>query len=375
MSQEDKEKKDVELAQDPVGANLDSQEEPTTESTEETPVEAPEESEAVQEDTVSAAEDESLPEDVLDWTTEQLLKGIRGELETEVKAKDLVKVYRQREELDMAWTHNQAIAYLRSGEEPAKTTTGAWLVDVTRSERTADEWSTAELEAWARDEIQAGGRTHPNGVAIELKARLSLKAEDNADSVRKAYAALSSDEVSIGGAEASEPVVVKAAKNQSEQLQASKAVVAQIEHVEGLTPMNVAFIDDVLERYIDTVKPGRVISEGMGLKAQNELDSMLQYVVSLDAQGILAGMERIKPVFKKQMAKGGVFEASNVFRFTHLMRTENNRAARHIGLLEAMRVFFSDVKEARKQVDLRSLLQFQPTDKIDVLVEYLSTRA
>lgn len=369
MFHDEEEVKDTqEPTQEAVEPTADTQEEPTTESVEETVGEAPE---------APAEETEVLPEDILDWTTEQLLMGICGELEgvPESRAKELVKVYRQREELPVAWTHNQAITYLRSGEEPAKTSTGAWLVDVTRAERTADEWTTAELEAWARGEIQTGGRTHPNGVALELKARLKLKAEDNADSVRKAYKALHSDKVTVGGAEASQPVKVKAAPNTSEQLQTAKAVVAQIEHVKGLTPMNVSFIDDVLARYIDTVKPGKMISDSMGMKAQNELDTMLQYVISLDAQGILAGMERIKPEFKKQMAKGGVFEASNVFRFTHLMRTENNRAARHIGLLEAMRVFFSDVKEARKQVDLRSLLQFQPVDKIDVLVEYFTTRA
>lgn len=367
MFHDEEEVKDTqEPTQEAVEATEATQEEPTTESVEETVDEAPE---------APAEEPEVLPEDITDWTTEQLFLGICGELDTSIKPKELVKVYRQREELPMAWTHNQAIAYLRTGEEPALTSTGAWVVDVTRNERTADEWTTAELEAWALGEIQAGGRTHPNGVAIELKARLKLKAEDTAESVRKAYMALKNDAITIGGAEASKPVKVKAASTQTEQLQTAKAAVAQIEHVKGLTPMNVSFIDDVLSRYIDTVKPGNVVSENMGMKAQNELDTMLQYVISLDAQGILAGMERIKPIFKKQMARGGVFESSNVFRFTHLMRVENNRAARHIGLLEAMRVFFSDVKETRKQVDLRTLLQYQPVDKIDILVEYFTTRA
>ena len=90
---------------------------------------------------------------------------------------------------------------------------------------------------------------------------------------------------------------------------------------------------------------------------------------------MVVALERLKVHFQKHMQKGGVFDDGNVYRFTHLMREENHRRAKHIGLLEAMRVFFGPVREARKQVDLRQLLQYQPNDKMELLVQYFTQKA
>ncbi|MNJ00567.1 hypothetical protein D3C73_1599300 [compost metagenome] len=72
------------------------------------------------------------------------------------------------------------------------------------------------------------------------------------------------------------------------------------------------------------------------------------------------------------MAGNGVFSFNNVFRFTHLMRNDNKRRDRHVGMLEAMRVFFADAKEGRKQVDVRQLLQYQQHEKAVLLTEYFT---
>ena len=308
------------------------------------------------------------------WTTELLFAVLKGQIRfPETDLKHAIIVYRQRVEIPSAWNDQQVVAFIRSGEEPKKTSNGVWVIDVTRASRAPADWSTAELEAWALGEIQAGGKSTDNGVAIELKARLKLGGEQSPKAVRKAYRALKSASVAVGGASASQPVVVPYAEDESEQLQQAKAVVAQIEKVEGLTSMNVAFIDDGLAKYIEAVQPNKQISEEAALRAQNALDVTFQYIIGLeDPKAMVTALERLKVGFKKQMERGGVFDANNVFRFTHLMRSDNKRQQRHKDLLELFRIYFSDAKEARKQVDLRILLQYQPADKAELLVEYFT---
>jgi hypothetical protein len=309
------------------------------------------------------------------WSTDLLLVVLKGLIRfPESELKNLIVVYRQRIEIPSAWADKGVIEYLRAGVEPKRASTGCWLVDVTRVNRVPAEWLTSELEAWAKGEIQAGGKSHDNGVAIELKARLGLKCEDTPKSVRKAYKALSPADIKVVGAEASQPVQVAAATDtdETEQLQQAKAVVALIEKVEGLTSMNVAFIDDGIAKYIESTNPLRPISEAEQLKAQNDLDTLFQYIIRLEPQSMVAGLERLKATFKKEMVGNGVFSANNVFRFTHLMRSDNNRQQRHVGLLELFRVYFADAKEARKQVSLRMLLQYQEAEKVDLLSEYFT---
>lgn len=311
-----------------------------------------------------------------EWSTELLLAVLQGKFRfPEAELKNLIVVYRQRVELPAAWNDQSVINYLRTGQEPKKTSTNVWAVDVTRVARIPAEWSTAELEAWARNEVQAGGKSHDNGIALELKARLGLKCEDTPKSVRKAYRALSPEDlIKIAGAEASTPVVVDAASDsdETEQLQQAKAVVALLETVEGLSSVDVAMIDDGLKRFIEATPPNRNILEDRALKAQNDLDTLFQYIISREPQGMVAGLERLKVTFKQQMAKGGVFDFNNTFRFTHLMRTDNKRQQRHVGLLELMRVYFADAKEGRKQCDPRILLQYQEADKVPLLIEYFT---
>lgn len=314
------------------------------------------------------------PLQLQDWSTALLLAVLQGKFRyPESEFKHLIVVYAQRVELPAAWNDNAIVNYLRTGQEPKRTTTGVWLVDVTRANRIPSEWSTAELEAWARGEVQAGGKSHDNGVAIELKARLGLKCEDTPKSVRKAYRALSADgKIKVVGAEASQPEVVQPSADESLQLQHARAVTAQIERVEGLSTLNVALIDSGLSRFIQATQPNRAISEADALKAQRDLDTTLQYIVGLEPQAMVAGMNRLKTVFKEQMAKGGVFDANNVFRFTHLMRTDNFQQQRHKGLLEMCRIYFADAREARKQIDPKQLLQHQAADKVPLLIEYFT---
>ena len=310
-----------------------------------------------------------------DMSVELLTALIKGQIRfPESDLKHVIVVYRQRIDLPSAWDDKGVINYLRAGEEPKRTSTGAWLIDVTRVGRVPAEWLTSELEAWGKGEIQAGGKSHDNGIALELKARLGLKCEDSPKAVRKAYRALAPADIKVAGAEASAPVVVPTATDtdETEQLQRAKAVTAQIEQVEGLSTMNVALIDDGLARYIEALAPNRVILEGTALKAQNDLDNVLQMAIALEPQAMVAALNRIKTAFKKEMEGNGVFSANNVFRFTHLMRNDNKRRDRHVGMLEAMRVFFSDAKEGRKQVDVRQLLQYQAHEKAVLLAEYFT---
>ncbi len=310
------------------------------------------------------------------WTPELLLAILKGQIRfPESDLKHVIIVHRQRVELPAAWSDKQVVEFVRSGQEPKKTTTDVWVTDVTRAGRVPADWATAELEAWALNEIQAGGKSHDNGLAIELKARLKLSCEDKPKAVRIAYKQLKSAQVSVSTVGAPEATVIQPlldGEAGSEQLQHALAATAQIEKVEGLTSMNVAFIDDGLNKYVEATQPNKPISEAAALQAQNALDTLFQYAVRLEPQAMVAALERIKVTFKREMERGGVFDANNVYRFTHMMRSDNKRQQRHIGLLELFRIFFSEAKGARKQVDVRILLQFQEPEKIDQLVEYFT---
>jgi len=305
--------------------------------------------------------------DLFSWSSAELFMALKGEL-TDVndnKLSAVIKELRKRtDEIDAAWSFQQVLDYYRQGVTPAKTSTDVWVTDQTRMERNAASWTTAELEAWAKGEIKPTSKAPDNKLAVELKQRLALNPKSNSPAdVIVSYKQATVNTVKTSDSAAT--LTKAAVENTSSTTNAS---------IKGLTTMNLSFIDGAFERYAAAVKPGKMITEAEGKTATTQLENMFQYVIKLeDPQAMVSGLERIKNVFVKE--REGLFSPSNAHRFDHLLRKEGNFAERHTDFVEAMMIHASPNKEMRKQCDVRLLLNKQPAEKIDQLVEYFNTIA
>ncbi len=291
-----------------------------------------------------------------DWSDEDLLAALKGELEmNENKLSAVLRVYRTRKELPDAWSFRQAIDYFREGVEPQKTSSGVWVTDVTRQDRQAGSWETAELEAWAKGEIKATGRATDQKLAVELKNRLHLNPKDN--SPKEVIASYKSST----GADNKDAGTTRTAKV------ADKPADQQL--AKGLTAMNQTYIDSTLERYGRLLKPGTPVTEEVGGQEQRKLEAMIQYIINLqDPQAVASGLDRVVEFVRKN--KDGLFSASHAMRFKHMLRNENGERDRHTNFIELLRIYTDENKEMRKQADVRQMLRGRPSDKQDLLVDY-----
>jgi len=298
------------------------------------------------------------------WSSEELLMALKGDLEiSDNKLSGVIKEYRKRsEEIEDAWSFRQVLDFYREGVIPEKTASGVWVLDVTRNERQPSSWSTQELEAWAKGEIKATSRAPDNKLAVELKNRLKLNSKSNnpADVIAAYKGATQRAEQSP---ETPQTSAVKAT-------QPSASSPASQETVKGLTHMNLSYIDSTLERYADAVKPGKPVSEQIGASETTKLENMFQYVIKLEPEGMVAGLERIKAFVTKH--REGLFSPSNAHRFDHMLRKEGDFKERHINFVELLMIYTDPNKDVRQQCDIRYLLAKQPEDRQDMLVEYFT---
>jgi hypothetical protein len=311
---------------------------------------------------------------VPEWSTPELLAFLKGELKdvTDKLNGPVVNEFRKREDVPQAWSVKEVIAFYGQGIEPEKTRNGVWKNDVTRAERQASDWSTEELHAWAFGEIRALGKTNDAKAASELKSRVKLTSENNSpDAVRAAYTkqqtqqeAAAASQAEATSRQAPEPAPAQAAPTPK-----------PLDTVEGLTPMNVSFIDSSLARYEAAVKPGSSVDEAAALRAQNNLENLFQYIIALEPSALVPALKRLLDYFSTHQEKGQVFHADNVYRFTHLMRTERKYRERHINFLEVLRAYSAPNKDLRKQVDVRTLVRDQQPDRVEMLVEFFQKHA
>lgn len=306
---------------------------------------------------------------VHEWPTEELLLALQGKLEA-IEASTypaIIAEYGKRVAIEAAWTTQQHLDFYRQGVEPAKTSNGVWLVDVTRSGRSASAWSTTELEAWALEEIKAIGAASDAKVAVELKNRLNLKSKDNSPaSVRAAW------RHSTGYGDTRPMVEVVSAPAEPTSLKVLVDPVAEaakkIPVVEGLTAMNVSFIDSTLSRYYDAVKPNQFITEKNGVQAQLALEALFNYAIAQEPKAMVASLQRIKQYVAAHL--GDVFSPSMAHRYTGKLRDAIR--PRHINFVELLRIYADPNKDMRRQTDVRYLLRGWPDAKLEQLVEYFT---
>lgn len=310
--------------------------------------------------------------DVSTWGEAELRLAIEGKLEgiSNKQLDPIIVAYKKLVEVEPAWSNAQIIDNFRNGTIPQKTTNGVWVTDVTRASKPAESWTTLELEAWAVGEITCTPKADDRKLALALVKALSLKPADNSvKAVKEAYLKTKGN-IEIGGDDALKPVTVQSAGTEEDPLyvQKARAVAAQVETVEGLTAMNVSYIDGVTSRYLEAVALNRAISVDSATQAQKELAQLFDYAVALEPQAMVAALERIKGIIGKNLT--GVFSGDNAYRYTHLVPEARGARERHIGLLTLLAAYANPAKEVRKQLDLKYLLRTQSNEKQAQLTEY-----
>lgn len=310
--------------------------------------------------------------EVTTWSETELRLAIEGKLSgvTNKQLDPIIIAYKKLVEIDPAWSNAQIIDNFRNGTVPAKTSNGVWVTDVARANKPAESWTTLELEAWALGEITCTPKADDRKLALALVKALSLKPADNSvKAVKEAYLKTKGS-IQIGSDEAINPVTVQSAGTEEDPLyvQKARAVAAQVETVEGLTAMNVSYIDGVTSRYLEAVALNRAISVENAANAQKELAQLFEYAVALEPQAMVAALERIKGIVGKNL--DGVFSGDNAYRYTHLVPEARGQRERHIGMLTLLTAYASPAKEVRKQLDLKYLLRTQSNEKQAQLTEY-----
>lgn len=135
--------------------------------------------------------------------------------------------------------------------------------------------------------------------------------------------------------------------------------------------MNVSFIEGTLQRYYDTVAPGKSITVAGGEAAQRQLDTLFRYILQLeDAKGFKSAMDIVREFVRKHRAT--LFSATYVFRFTGALRTDQNIQETHINLLDLFNVFTDPTKLARAQCDVPTMVAKFPSDRQTWLIEYFT---
>lgn len=288
------------------------------------------------------------------WDKAELIDGIRSRL-TDVDENyfaAIAKRYRSLVVIPSAWSMAELIDYLNQGITPEKTTTDVWINDVTRARRSAHEWSTAELEAWANKQIKAVGESNDMRLGIELNKRMELGVQSQDTlTILAAYQRLESGAIKTAPAS-----VVKS--NEPEKTQ-------------GLTVLNKLYITSFLEDYKKMVAPGTRTTEVTGLKAQKTLDGVFRYILGLqDPQGFCTAMGELRDFVKAN--KQGVFSPTAAFRFTGLLRPEGDLQETHVNLINLLQVYTDDNKAVRNQIDLRYLLSKFPVNRQAWLNEFFT---
>jgi hypothetical protein len=302
-----------------------------------------------------------------EWSEAELLAFASAQLQDADVALNgkVVNELRKRISVPSAWSVKEVLEFYSQGVEPEKTSNGVYKNDISRANRGPSDWTTAELEAWALGEISAVGKTGDGKAALELRTRLSLNAENNSPAaVRAAYVKL----------QAVAPVATVADVLETPVAEVPE-IIASIPKVEGLNAMNVSFIDGTLARYAEAVALNKPCTPEQGLKAQTALENLFSYAIAQEPVPMVASLKRILAFVGANQDKGQLFHADNVYRFTHLMRTDRNYRERHVNFLELLRVYSAVNKDLRKQADVRRLVREQQADRVEMLVEFFQKHA
>lgn len=297
-----------------------------------------------------------------DWPLTELLDGFESKLSDvdEGRFGEMAIAYRRLVVVDAAWSSQDLIDYLVQKLEPAKTSNGAWRNDVTRVKRSAVDWSTQELIAWALGEIRAAGLATELTVSQELNKRLDLGViSNNPKDVITVYKRLQSKDVIIVGEQPTAPTPTVP--------DTDEPVVEPI--LPGLTNMNAAYLKTQTERYLKACAPGTPITLEKGTIEQRQLDNLFRYILKLeDPVAFGSALTYFRDFYAKHRL--GLFEPTYASRFTGTLRTDGYLQETHVNLLEIFYVYTDPNKAARKQIDLPFLLRNFPVEKQSLLLEF-----
>lgn len=298
-----------------------------------------------------------------DWDTSELEDFLHGELDgiSSKRHHELINEYRRRESLEPAWSDREVLDVFRKGITPEQTSSGVWVNDRTRPGRSVQQWTDAELDAWTQGEIKAVGKATDNKLAAELRRRFSLETEDvTVDGTIKAYTQRNAVEDTQPTPKEEKPV--------------EKPVEASAPTTGALTEMNLSFIDGVLDRYVEAVKPSSQVGEAEGGKAQRDLDNLFNYVLRLEGPALPEGLDMIKKRIVKE--REGVFSPSNAYRFIHLLKGDRKAQQRHVNLIELFLIVTDrNAVAKRKQIDIRHMLSGFSPNVSDKLTDYFQNYA
>lgn len=278
----------------------------------------------------------------------------------------LVKQLRHLTDVPTAWSTREVIDNVTQQIIPRKASNGAWINDVTRANRPATDWTSQELEAWALGELKTPPLQSDVKLAMELNKRFDLKCLTQAPAdVIRLFKQSRDPRIKPSSTPAPQPTV--AVTQTAEAL----AVDTAQELPQGLTAMNLGFIEGSLQRYYDVVAPGKSLTVGTGEKAQRQLDTLFRYILQLeDAKGFKSAMDIVREFVRKH--RDGLFSATYVFRFTGGLRTDQNIQETHINLLDLFNVFTDPTKLARAQCDVPTMVAKFPADRQTWLIEYFT---
>lgn len=282
-----------------------------------------------------------------DWTTEELEAYLRDQLKAvkDTRRVELVREFRKRVPVVEAWSDTEVFDFYRHNSTPAKTSNGVWVNDITRGDKSLDSWSNDEVEAWILGELKTNVNEAKMIAQVNERFDMTLATNLPRNQVRAAFDKRLAD--------------VKAIESQATQ--------------GSLTPMNENYISGVLKRYYELTKPGQVIDEQTGGRAQRELDNVFNYVFNLEGPALLEGLKRILEFVRQH--RDDIFSPTYAHRFTHLLKGDKVIQRRHINTIELFVAVTNPVKAHRKQLDVKALLKDHPQNRQDVLYDYFTNYA
>lgn len=278
-----------------------------------------------------------------------------GEIKKE-QLPELLKEVRNRlkdtPEIDR-WTDTAVKAYWMFNTVPATTKEGLLIEDQLRDRKDAGSYSNKELEAWSNGEIEPGSKTTDAELAVELARRFKLQPKSmGPGDVIAAY---------------------KASKEPKVEIQpAAKTTAVETPKQEGLSDMNLSFIEATLNQYLERCAPMKPITMEQGIQAQKSLDVLFRYVINLkDPQGFRSGMDHLRVFISKH--RDGLFSDTYAYRFTGGLSDAGNIRESHIQLIELFRVYTNPIKETRKQIHLPSMIKHFAQDRQGIITEYFKS--
>jgi hypothetical protein len=288
------------------------------------------------------------------WDQEEVLDGLHDRLVgiDEAHYSDLARRYRQLVNVAPAWSSREVLDHVQQGILPPQTTSGVWINDVTRARRPARDWSTPELEAWANGQIRAIGEATEMKLGIELNQRMELGVPtQDTPTILNAYKRMET------GAIKTAPATITQSK--------------QPETIQGLTKVNVSYIQHNLEDYKTAVGPGVRHTPEKGITAQKQLDGVFRHILQLQsAEGFCSGMTILRDFVKAN--RETMFDPTPAFRYTGALRKEGDLQETHINLLTLLYVYTDVNTAARRQLDLQWMVSKFPADRQAWLIEFFT---